>query len=73
MYFVIRNNDGNTYVIMYTKEELERQLNSWLGEQIVFLENINNVDPTYWRDAILVVKGEIIIPTAKVVTKWSVA
>ncbi len=61
MYFVITNNDGDTTVHQYSKEEVLKKLN---GEDWGFIPNImktiDDPDTNRWEGgAILIIKGDI--------------
>jgi len=64
MYFTIYNGDGDTYVRQLTKEEvLERAAE---GEKFLTPEEMEkNADTNYWGERTLLIKGDIVIPTAK--------
>ncbi len=74
MFFVIRNNDGNTRIDMLAQDELERRINErYYGEQAHFLAQIPNTDTNYWSEhAVLIIRGEIAIPEPReVVTRYT--
>jgi hypothetical protein len=77
MYFVIRNSEGYTRIDLVDQEELERRLSDhYYGEHVRFLAAIPNSDSNYWpnpENDILIIKGEIVMPTAQeVVTRYVV-
>ncbi len=64
MYFVIRNSDGDTSVTPMTKDQLLEFINEDEGSD--FLSSVpSNHDTNYWGDKILIIKGEVVTPTAK--------
>lgn len=76
VYFVIHNSEGDTTVEALTKEELlerltpDEDLNYYYGGNGECLGNIDNSDTNYWGDSLLIIKGEIVTPTAvKVIEK----
>ena len=61
-YFVIVNIDGDTYIDNIPKEELETRLNEgYYGDGSCF-EKIDNSNTNYWKNNILIIKGEIVVP-----------
>ena len=74
-YFVINNSDGDTFVEDVSKEELIARLNDgdYYGgkDGVQFLDVILEEDTNYWRNKILIIKGEIVVPKAeKVVERY---
>jgi len=61
-YFIIHNGDGDTNVDVLTREELTKRLNEEYYGDVGFLREITEKDTNYWGDALLIIKGEIIIP-----------
>lgn len=78
MYFVINNSDGDTYVTQMTRDELIKQLNldEYEDTDLIAadaLESVPNMDTNYWRDGFLIIKGEIVTPSAvEVVTRFEI-
>ena len=74
-YFVISNDDGDTSVDTFTKEQLLKaiQENYW-GKKIIFSElPKEDSDPNFWGEAILIIKGSVVTPVAKqVITKYDI-
>lgn len=82
-YFVIFNNDGETFVEILTENGLRSVLDekeygddvefmdvdeSNVGDMVLFEANTN-----YWGGKILIVKGEAIVPKPKEIVKtWKV-
>lgn len=64
-YFVIYNTDGETFVEMLRKDQLITRLNEKYYGERGFIEKITEHDTNYWRDNILVIKGNLIVPKAK--------
>lgn len=62
MYFVIQNCGGDTIVTPYTKTELLEMLSR--SEERKFITELSEEDTNYW-DGILIIKGEIVVPTEK--------
>lgn len=55
-YYIIRNEDGDTFVQELSKEQLLK--NEYLRNTSV--SNIPNIDTNYWNDKTLIIKGIII-------------
>jgi hypothetical protein len=77
-YFVISNSDGDTHVEQLDKEELIKRLTPEDGMHYWgsggFLDRPLGMDTSYWGDNILIIKGEIVTPTAvKVIEKVDIA
>jgi hypothetical protein len=72
-YFVIRNSDGDTRVDQLTREQLLERLDPsdpYYGSDATPMSEIHQRDTHYWGDGMLIIKGEIVTPTARhVVTK----
>jgi hypothetical protein len=70
-YFVIGNDgDGGGYAEQLSTEELEKRINPDSEGSIDyehFLSKINDPDTNTWDGAVLIIKGEIVVP--KAVTK----
>ncbi|MFH1691456.1 MAG: hypothetical protein ABIC68_02635 [Candidatus Omnitrophota bacterium] len=78
-YFIIHNSDGNTTVDKVTKAVLLERIQPEEGEEYnyygskKFLEDIPEHDTNYWGNTILVIKGEIVVPSQKeVVTVFDI-
>jgi len=77
-YFVITNSDGDTYVVQVTRAELLEQLNPNEHGDIELvvsdaLESVPSMDTNYWGDKFLIIKGEIVTPSAvEVVTRFEI-
>ena len=75
-YFVISNNDGETYIAQMTEEALLRALqpNEFGDVEIVasdIAKSLPGSGTDYWRNKTLIIRGEIIVPKAKeVVTRF---
>ena len=62
-YFIIHcNADGEITVEQISHKELIDRLNDpdYYGEDIKLLTNLEEIDPQYWREQFLIIKGEII-------------
>lgn len=64
-YFVITNIEGDTYVINYTREELENEINSETNIYFEFLHHVLPIDSNYWKGKVMIIKGEIVVPKNK--------
>ena len=61
MNYVIRNNDGDTYVEELTDEQLEsRMAEGYYGETNGMSRMPKVRDTDYWGESILIIRGEII-------------
>jgi hypothetical protein len=70
-YFVIHNSDGDTTVEQLTKDELTERINDKYYGKVEFLGRIWKSDTNYWDDGLLIIKGNICVPTqAEVVLKY---
>lgn len=70
MYFIISNNDGDTYIETATKEQITKRLEEkYYGEEPMFKSDIERSDTNYWGDNILIIKGEIVVPKPKKVVE----
>jgi hypothetical protein len=70
-YFVIHNTDGDTTVEQLTREELNKRLNDRDYGEVEFLNQIEKHDTNYWGGNMLIIKGNICVPTqAMVVLKY---
>jgi len=66
MYFIIHNDEGDTTVEPITKEKLKKRLDEKLyGDDIEFVDNLQEKDTNYWGERILIIKGDIVIPKPK--------
>lgn len=68
-YFVIHNSEGDTSVERLTKPELLERLNPadpYYGSKTAALGDIPNSDTNYWGEGLLIIKGTIVTPEAKV-------
>ena len=65
MYFIVSNSDGDTNVESVSKEELIKRLDEQYYGEVEFLNEIEDEDTNYWGDSILIIKGEIAVPTPK--------
>lgn len=64
MYFVISNSDGDTSVESISESTLKERLAENYYGPVGFKESLNgNKDTNYWGGNILIIKGEIIVPT----------
>jgi len=64
-YFVINcTPEGYVSVIPDEREHLLKVLD---GKQYEFIEKLDEYDPQYWGNQVLIIKGEIVIPKPKVV------
>lgn len=63
-YFVIKNNDGDTTVNEYNKEELLKSIDDGdFGENPIFINNLKENDTNYWEfGTLLIIKGKIVLP-----------
>ena len=65
-YFVISNSDGDTRVNMVTKQELLERINEhYWGKRKYLSEIPDEIDTNYWGNNVLIIKGEVVAPTAK--------
>lgn len=69
-YFIISNSGGDTYVQQMSEDELLKALNpdKHGDTELDFskaLASVAKADTNYWGDGFLIIKGEIIVPTAK--------
>ena len=78
-YFIISPGEDGARVEQMDKEELLKRITRSEEEDttdygdVDFLEKIEETDPNYWGDNILIIKGEIVKPKAvKVVTKLEI-
>lgn len=70
-YFVINNSDGDTYVTLISESELCKRLdeNYW-GDVEILTDIPLSADTNYWGESILIIRGNIAVPSAaEVVTK----
>lgn len=69
MYFVIRNDDGDTHVDIYDRERLLKQLNEWNEYDYKYIEGIDDIclekDTGYWSGKRLIIKGDVVVPKPK--------
>lgn len=76
MYFVIRNSDGDTRIRQMTAEELKKALKeeNWGSDPDFIQPNSKyDSDTNYWGNALMIIKGEIIVPKPKqTVTEYEV-
>lgn len=64
-YIVINNSDGDTFVKSYSKEELLAILNDEDWNSYGKMSEIpDHADTNYWGDNIIIIKGEVVVPTA---------
>ena len=72
-YFVIENNDGDTTVRVYTKEELLDELNENVSNKPSLSEIPENCDTNYWGEHRLIIKGQMVVPKkVSVVTEYNI-
>lgn len=77
-YFIISNSDGDTHVSQCTKEQVIRIVQEQtdpdeVENPIAFISEIENTDTNYWKNGILIIKGEIVTPKpVKIVTAWDI-
>jgi len=66
-YFIIHNDEGDTHVVMLSKNELLDRLNEdYYGSDIEFLDTMpDNTDTNYWECKTLIIRGEIVTPEQK--------
>lgn len=76
-YWINCSEDGDVRVHVYTKRELETELDRRAravddGESApVFSQTIPEADPQYWDGKSIIIKGEIVVPSPRdVVQKW---
>ena len=70
-YFVINASEGTTYIEKIEKQELLERLNEnyYGSEALPFMTS--ETDTNYWPEGFIIIKGEVICPTAvEVVTKF---
>ena len=70
MYFMISNSDGDTYIRQLTETELlaelEEQEEEGYSPKFITKEKLETEsDSNYWGEAVLIIKGEVIIPKPK--------
>jgi len=66
VYFVINNNEGDTRVNMITKQELLERVNEHYWGHCEYLSEVpQERDTNYWGVSVLIIKGEVVVPTAK--------
>ena len=71
MYFIVANNNGNTYVYPRTKRQLLKELHEGLWEDI--LTGLPDSDTNMWDGQTIIIKGEIVVPIAeKTVETWGI-
>lgn len=72
-YFVILNSEGDTRVEELTKTKLISRLNESYYADIEFIEKIGEKDTNYWGNGMLIIKGEIVVPSPKeTVVNWEI-
>lgn len=74
-YFIIgMSEDGEPFHYIMTKKRLQEFLEENPEQEFMTEEDLKeNRDLNYWNDAILIIKGEIVIPKpVEVVTKFEV-
>ena len=64
-YCVIHNSDGETTVEFMGRSTLLKRLDQNEWGDVGFLENVTNYDTNYWGDKILIIKGDIVVPTPR--------
>lgn len=65
-YFIISNSEGDTTVTMVTKQELLGRINEHYWGRREYLSEIpQERDTNYWGGSVLIIKGEVVTPTAK--------
>ena len=77
-YFIISNSDGDTSVTQMNRDELLEALQNDEGEEgtsywgaVDFIDNLDEGDTNCWGGDILIIKGNILVPTPKkVVTSY---
>lgn len=64
--FIISNSDGDVSISPKTEEVFLRELDAGdYGDGPIFLTSLDQEDPNYWPEgAILVLRGELIVPAA---------
>lgn len=79
MYFIVHNSEGDTTVSRVTESELRKRLKiedgaHWYGHGgFMSIEDLadRGGDTNYWKDDLLIIKGEVMVPQPKeVVTEW---
>ena len=76
-YFIISNSDGDTTVTEMSKEELLLAIeeNYWGDRTPMTLQDYHESrsDTNYWGESIMIIKGNIVVPTPKqVITKFEI-
>lgn len=76
-YWIDCSEDGDVRVHVYTKKELEIELDRSAravddGESApIFSRTLPGADPQYWDGKSIIIKGEIVVPSPRdVVQKW---
>ena len=65
-YFVISNSEGDTTITPVRKKELLERINEHYWGRREYLSEIpQERDTNYWGDGVLIIKGEVVVPTAK--------
>ncbi len=73
-YFHIRcSEDGDVSVHEYSKESFKKMLNNRDESPMRLVSKIPGYDPMYWDGQSIVIKGEIVVPTAvDTVKEWEI-
>lgn len=70
MYYLIRNDDGETFVREMTKEQIEAFVNDHLiKSDLCWHIAPSNTDTNYWGGKYLIIKGQIVVPKPVEVVK----
>jgi len=64
MYFVIVGSQGSADIESLTKEELIKKLEEKYYGDVDFYKEILEKEISFWGDNIMIIKGEIAVPTS---------
>ena len=74
LFVISSNEDGEVTVEQLGEEEFIERINDeeYYGE-VNFLDKISQIDPNYWGNKLLVIRGEIVIPKpVEKITKYEI-
>ena len=67
-YYVIRNSDGDVSITEKSKVQLLEDIDEYtkfIDEEMF----VTRGDTNYWDDAIMIIKGKIVVPTPKTIVE----